>query len=179
MYCTNCERSDSEFSLRSFHRIPNLTEQTLARCFLEQVFHSLTRRFDGPVAFQRAALDGVTVDSVRSNDTSANAWRDYERIGEEVETIYAPSTPAPEASIPTSGASSPSKFEIQQPTTRTAKRDDPEYQKFTVYVPKKTHRAAKALASIQSRELSDIVAELLRDWLRNNSNTVSDAVDDV
>jgi chromosome partitioning protein len=41
------------------------------------------------VAFQRAALDGVTVDSVRSNDTSANAWRDYERIGEEVETIYA------------------------------------------------------------------------------------------
>jgi hypothetical protein len=89
------------------------------------------------------------------------------------------STPAPETFIPATDASGPPKLEFQQPATRPAKRDDPEYQKFTVYVPKKTHRAAKALASIQSRELSDIVAELLRDWLRNHSNTVSDAVDDV
>ena len=103
----------------------------------------------------------------------------FDVLIEKRRTATHPSAPAPEASIPTRGASSPSKFEIQQPTTRTAKRDDPEYQKFTVYVPKKTHRAAKALASIQSRELSDIVAELLRDWLRNHSNTVSNAVDDV
>jgi hypothetical protein len=88
-------------------------------------------------------------------------------------------TPVPEASIPVGGATGRPDTELQQSTTRPAKRDDPEYQKFTVYVPKKTHRAAKALASIQSRELSDIVAELLRDWLRKHSNTVSDAVDDV
>jgi chromosome partitioning protein len=40
------------------------------------------------VAFQRAALAGQTVDGVRS-DVSHLAWRDYEQVGEEIETIYA------------------------------------------------------------------------------------------
>jgi chromosome partitioning protein len=40
------------------------------------------------VAFQRAALDGTTVDQVKGNDTAGLAWRDYERIGEEAEELY-------------------------------------------------------------------------------------------
>ena len=36
------------------------------------------------VAFQRAALDGTTVDQVKSSDMAGSAWRDYETIGEEI-----------------------------------------------------------------------------------------------
>lgn len=50
------------------------------------VFRSEIRR---TVAFQRAALDGVTVDGVRNSDTAAIAWMDYERTGKEIEVIYA------------------------------------------------------------------------------------------
>jgi chromosome partitioning protein len=39
------------------------------------------------VAFQRAALEGVTVDRVRTNDMAGLGWRDYEAIGEEIEGI--------------------------------------------------------------------------------------------
>jgi len=39
------------------------------------------------VAFQRAALDGVTVDEVRGNDMAGLGWRDYEHVGEEVEQL--------------------------------------------------------------------------------------------
>jgi chromosome partitioning protein len=45
------------------------------------VFKAEIRR---TVAFQRAALTGVTVDCVRS-DASHGAWMDYERVGEESE----------------------------------------------------------------------------------------------
>ena len=45
------------------------------------VFDAEIRR---TVAFQRAALTGVTVDHVRS-DVSHLAWMDYERVGEEIE----------------------------------------------------------------------------------------------
>jgi chromosome partitioning protein len=48
------------------------------------VFEGLIRR---TVAFQRAALDGVTVDQVRGNDMAGMGWRDYERIAEEVEQL--------------------------------------------------------------------------------------------
>ena len=39
------------------------------------------------VAFQRAALDGVTVDEIKGNDMAGLGWRDYERVGEEVEQL--------------------------------------------------------------------------------------------
>lgn len=45
------------------------------------IFDAEVRR---TVAFQRAALTGVTVDQVRS-DVSHLAWMDYERVGEEIE----------------------------------------------------------------------------------------------
>jgi chromosome partitioning protein len=39
------------------------------------------------VAFQRAALDGVTVDQVRGNEMAGLGWRDYERVAEEIEEL--------------------------------------------------------------------------------------------
>lgn len=39
------------------------------------------------VAFQRSALDGITVDQVKGNDMAGLAWRDYEEIGEEIEQL--------------------------------------------------------------------------------------------
>ena len=48
--------------------------------------------FDGEirrtVAFQRAALDGITVDQVKTSDMASAAWTDYTRIGEEIEARY-------------------------------------------------------------------------------------------
>ncbi len=44
------------------------------------------------VAFERSALEGVTVDQVKSNDTAGLAWRDYERVAEEVEALYGKAT---------------------------------------------------------------------------------------
>ncbi len=41
------------------------------------------------VAFERAALDGVTVDQVKGNDMAGLAWRDYERVAEEIEAMHA------------------------------------------------------------------------------------------
>ncbi len=40
------------------------------------------------VAFQRAALEGGTVDCVRNSDSAGLAWRDYEAVAEEVEALY-------------------------------------------------------------------------------------------
>jgi chromosome partitioning protein len=44
------------------------------------------------VAFQRAALDGVTIDQVRGSDTAGLAWSDYEGIGEEIRKLYGKAT---------------------------------------------------------------------------------------
>jgi len=40
------------------------------------------------VAFQRAALDGSTVDQVKGSDIGGLAWRDYESVGQEIEEIH-------------------------------------------------------------------------------------------
>jgi len=48
------------------------------------VFQADIRR---TVAFQRAALDGITVDAVKGNEMAGLGWRDYERVGEEVEQL--------------------------------------------------------------------------------------------
>jgi chromosome partitioning protein len=40
------------------------------------------------VAFQRAALEGITVGELRNSDTAALAWQDYVRTAEEVFGLY-------------------------------------------------------------------------------------------
>jgi hypothetical protein len=47
---------------------------------------------------------------------------------------------------------------------KLAKSADPDFVKFTVYVRRATHRAAKLRAVSEGRELSDIVEELLAGW---------------
>lgn len=41
------------------------------------------------VAFQRAALDGALVRDIKSNDAAGAAWLDYQRVGQEIEKLYA------------------------------------------------------------------------------------------
>lgn len=40
------------------------------------------------VAFQRAALEGVTVDQVRGLDSAGLAWDDYAAVAKEIEVLY-------------------------------------------------------------------------------------------
>jgi len=49
-------------------------------------------------------------------------------------------------------------------TARLAKSVDPAYTKFTTYVRKTTHRAAKLRAVEEGRELSEVVEELISHW---------------
>lgn len=51
------------------------------------------------------------------------------------------------------------------PTSAT-KSTDPAYTRTTIYLPKQLHRQLKATAVAQERQMSDIVAELVEQWLR-------------
>jgi hypothetical protein len=56
-----------------------------------------------------------------------------------------------------------------QPTSDTptsgSKSTDPGYTRTTIYLPKQLHRQLKAAAVAQERQMSDIVAELVEQWL--------------
>ena len=56
-------------------------------------------------------------------------------------------------------------------STGLAKSRDPRYVKFTTYVPREMHLRAKSRLVSQGRELSDLVAELLDDWLSKQSDS--------
>lgn len=49
-----------------------------------------------------------------------------------------------------------------------AKGKDPNYQRTTIYLPKALHRRFKAAAIESEREMSDIVEELVEQWLNSN-----------
>jgi hypothetical protein len=51
-----------------------------------------------------------------------------------------------------------------------AKSADPAFTKFTIYIRKTTHRAAKVRMVSEDRELSDLVEELLTVWLKENDS---------
>jgi hypothetical protein len=51
-----------------------------------------------------------------------------------------------------------------QTAGRLAKSADPDFTKFTVYIRRATHRAAKLRAVSEGRELSDVVEQLLTEW---------------
>jgi chromosome partitioning protein len=59
-----------------------LARQALKKAYLP-LFRGEIRRI---MAFQRAALEGVTVDGV-SDKRAPFGWEDYERIGKEVERL--------------------------------------------------------------------------------------------
>ncbi|QLE58412.1 CopG family transcriptional regulator [Nostoc sp. TCL26-01] len=61
-------------------------------------------------------------------------------------------------------------------TTAQSKSTDPAYTRTTLYLPKQLHRQLKASAVAQERQMSDIVAELIEQWLvgkEANSDTES------
>ncbi len=49
-----------------------------------------------------------------------------------------------------------------------AKSTDPEFMKFTTYIKKSTHRAVKMRMVGAEREMSDLVENLLSDWLKED-----------
>ncbi|MDJ0677798.1 MAG: CopG family transcriptional regulator [Calothrix sp. MO_167.B42] len=52
-------------------------------------------------------------------------------------------------------------------SSRKTKSTDPNYVRTTFYLPKSVHRRLKAVAVSQERQMSDIVTELLEQWLSN------------
>ncbi|BAY68848.1 CopG family transcriptional regulator [Anabaena sp. FACHB-709] len=49
--------------------------------------------------------------------------------------------------------------------TSQSKSTDPAYTRTTIYLPKQVHRQLKAAAASQERQMSDIVTELIEQWL--------------
>lgn len=56
------------------------------------------------------------------------------------------------------------------PAKGQAKGKNPNYQRTTLYLPKDLHREFKLAALEEDQEMSDIVEQLVSDWL-NNRNT--------
>lgn len=53
-----------------------------------------------------------------------------------------------------------------------SKGKDPEYQRTTVYLPKTLHRKLKAAALEDEREMSEIIEELIEQWLTSRHSDV-------
>jgi|GEM_PF-492662 len=58
----------------------------------------------------------------------------------------------------------------EQPTSQT-KSTNPAYTRTTIYLPKQLHRQLKAAAASQERQMSDILTELLEQWLLSENNS--------
>ncbi|BAY09274.1 CopG family transcriptional regulator [Calothrix sp. NIES-2098] len=50
-----------------------------------------------------------------------------------------------------------------------SKSTNPEYTRTTIYLPKHLHRKLKAVAASQERQMSDIMTELVEQWLLSNN----------
>lgn len=53
---------------------------------------------------------------------------------------------------------------------RLAKSADPSFMKFTTYIKKTTHIGVKTRLVSKEKELSDLVEELLSNWLKENQS---------
>jgi ribosomal protein L1 len=54
---------------------------------------------------------------------------------------------------------------VEDKITAKSKSTDPDYIRTTVYLPKQLHRQMKAVALSQERQMSDIIKELVEQWL--------------
>ncbi|WYL96845.1 MAG: CopG family transcriptional regulator [Gloeotrichia echinulata IR180] len=50
-------------------------------------------------------------------------------------------------------------------STSQSKSTDPDYTRTTIYLPKQLHRKLKTAAVSQERQMSDILTELVEQWL--------------
>lgn len=64
--------------------------------------------------------------------------------------------------------------EMPQPTeskpVRKTKSTDPDYIRTTIYLPKQLHKKLKAAAVDEDREMSEIIEELVNQWLKSREN---------
>ncbi len=67
-----------------------------------------------------------------------------------------------------SGRTNPLRANTQPHTKPLAKSADPSYMKFTTYIRKTTHIGVKTRLVSKEKELSDLVEELLTNWLKDN-----------
>ncbi len=65
-----------------------------------------------------------------------------------------------------SGTQESGRLDTSEPKRPSAKSQNADYVKLTAYVPKELHRAAKARLVQQGREVSELVEELVSDWLK-------------
>ena len=54
-------------------------------------------------------------------------------------------------------------------TSKKAKSANPDYNRTTMYLPKKMHKQLKAIALDEEKEMSSIVEELIDSWLNSRS----------
>jgi hypothetical protein len=54
--------------------------------------------------------------------------------------------------------------------SKKSKSSDPDYMRTTVYLPKKLHRRLKSAAADEDKEISEIVEELVTNWLASRGN---------
>lgn len=54
---------------------------------------------------------------------------------------------------------------------RKSKSTDPDYVRTTVYLPKHLHKRLKAAAADEEREMSDVVEELVEQWLKSREES--------
>jgi hypothetical protein len=57
-----------------------------------------------------------------------------------------------------------------RPSRPLAKSSDPAFMKFTTYIRKSTHLGVKTRLVSKEKELSDLVEELLSNWLKENGS---------
>ena len=54
----------------------------------------------------------------------------------------------------------------QQPPSKQSKSTNPEYKRTTIYLRKTLHRKLKATAAEQEREMSEIIEEMVENYLK-------------
>jgi hypothetical protein len=69
-------------------------------------------------------------------------------------------------SEPSAQSEEPKHLDIQ-----TSKSKDPNYQRTTLYLPKPLHRKFKFAAIEDEREMSEIMEELITQWLESRENS--------
>lgn len=89
--------------------------------------------------------------------------KDGSRFDNFISAARAPKPP-PETS-PASEVAPPS-----EPPSKKSKSSNPEYMRTTVYLPKKLHRQLKSAAANEEKEISEIVEELVTNWLVSRKN---------
>lgn len=59
---------------------------------------------------------------------------------------------------------------VDDKPTSSTKSTSPDYTRTTIYLPKQLHRQLKAAAASQDRQMSEIVTELIEQWLLTKSD---------